>query len=112
MAQALEMNWCIKVKDLSKLSTIKAIVKSGVRIFPIGWKLHVLDKDKRDVFGHKAVVKRISIKPIGELTEQDAIDAGNEDLASLKQELIEYYKEELQQTKNLITVINFDIIKE
>ncbi|MBW3021786.1 hypothetical protein KY328_02620 [Candidatus Woesearchaeota archaeon] len=112
MAQQLEMNWRIKIKDLTKLDSIKAIVKSGVRIYPIGWKLHVLDKNKDYVNGYKALVKRISIKPLDELTEQDAADAGFEDLTSLNKELNDYYKEELEQVNNIITVINFDIVKE
>lgn len=112
MAQKLEMNWCIKIKELSKLDSIKAIVKSGVRIFPIGWKLNLLDKNKDYVPGYKAVVKSLSIKHIDELTDQDVIDAAYETLDSLKTELNSHYKEELEQVKNIITVVNFEIIED
>jgi hypothetical protein len=80
MSQTVDFNWAVKVKDYKKAQdgSITAIIKNGVRIFPLydscGKTVELLDWNKK-VCGH-VKIKKIEIKPLRDITEENAHSCG------------------------------------
>lgn len=111
MAQKVEFNWAVKVKEPKKVKSgeVTAIVKSGVRLFPT-YKCYSVPLDLLDWRKNKVGevgVTGLEIKEFEGLNELDAEDAGFESVPVLKEFLKnEYGKEELL----MVTVVRFRLL--
>lgn len=82
MAQQVEFNWGFKVRDLESVKSgrVKALVKNGVRIFPVlnstpdSCVCDLLDWDTNVIGTVKA--REIKIKQLEDVSEEEARDCG------------------------------------
>lgn len=115
MAQTVDFNWAIKVKHPNKVKSgeITAIVKNGVRIFPLyesskKW-IDLIDWNK-NIIG-KVIVQKLIIKSLDDLLDSEANAAG----FTSKNDLVSFleceYKDKKNENIDVVTIIYFKIIQ-
>lgn len=108
MAQPIDFNWVLKVKDPAKYLTEGrgTEVKGGYRVFPMSGSIAITSWDLAIVGMIR--VTQLVIKRQSDITETDASICGYESLKSLQMYLHAEYPEE----NHLATFVSFEIVSD
>lgn len=116
MAQQVEFNWGFKVRDLESIKSgrIKALVKSGVRIFPVlnstpdSSECDLLDWDRNVIGTVKA--REIRIKQLRDVSEEEAGDCGFSGLGEFREFMEENYGKKGEKY-DVVTIVYLSLSK-